>query len=104
FNDAVEPARQTRTQGTGKRRTVVSNGANDGDGVGAVKGALSRGRLVQHASQREEIRASVERLAACLFGRHVGNSAGNRAGSRQRVRGDVVSLRHAAESMLGGGE
>src|SRR5437899_6767693 len=53
----------------------------DIDWAGAAEGKAAGGHLVHHGTEREQIAASVEVFASCLFRRHVGYSTNGRAGT-----------------------
>src|SRR5690348_11180958 len=54
---------------------LVKYGIEDGCGSLTTKGELARGHLVQHSAEGEQVGARVQRLAKCLFRRHVGDGA-----------------------------
>ena len=72
----------------GKKRPVRFTPEDRDDGVGESgpgKRVARRQHLVEHASEREDVGALVERLAARLFRAHIGNGAQDNAALR-RVR------------------
>ena len=65
----------------------------------ALKRGTAGDHLVQQGAEREDVAASVERLAVDLFGRHVWQGAGNRASADERRRRRTSSV--AARCPLG---
>jgi hypothetical protein len=72
--------------GASSRAGSVQNRRDDAGGVGARERALPGQHLVQHASEREEVAASVGGLSLQLFGRHVVKGPDDLITPGQRLR------------------
>ena len=70
LDDLLELRRQLRIDAGRRRRLPVQDGAQD-DGRIPAEGPASRGHLVEHEAEREEVRPGVERFAGGLLRRHV---------------------------------
>src|SRR5438309_11728828 len=87
---------------------MLEDGAEYHRRGGAAEGKAAGGHLVQHGTEREQIAASVEVFASCLFRRHVGYSTDGRAGtgkvSGDALAGDGVHGHFSLASQLGEAE
>ena len=62
---------------------AVQDRVEHGTGRGSGKRTLAGDHLVEHRAEREQVRARVDGLPKRLLGRHVGDGANRRAGTRQ---------------------
>ena len=70
-DDALELWRQVGVEARGRSGRAVQNGVVDNGCSRARERLSARGHLVEHGAKAEQVRARVELLASCLFGRHV---------------------------------
>ena len=83
LNQHVELARQFGAQGARRRRVQRSDIVHDRQQARSPERRLPRRRLVQHRAEREQVGPEIERLAAGLLGRHVGDRPDGGPGIRQ---------------------
>jgi hypothetical protein len=93
LHDLIERRRDVSIDPARRRGLPVQDRVEDQSGRRSVERPAAGRHFVQHDAQREEIAAGVERLAACLFRRHVGRGADDvtrvrqvPAGHRRRFR------------------
>ena len=79
---------------SGRRRHAIQDGFEDHAGGFAAEGQDAGGHFVEHGAERKEIAASVQFLAANLFGRHVGDGADGGSGAGEHFAGVERGVAH----------
>ena len=87
-DDVFELGRNIWVQPDGRDRNLVKNRVEQVRRRVTAEGQRASSHFVQNGSEREQIGAGIEILAARLLGRHVGNCADGSAGAGQMVRLD----------------
>ena len=87
--------RHIRPERPDRRRRLVDVRHNDRRRDRRVEGHATRDHLVQHDTERVDVRARVDRFALAVLGRHVARRADDHARSRQSARRRVLQRRDA---------
>jgi hypothetical protein len=104
IDDVFEFGGEIGIEADGLDRSAMENRFEDlGTGV-AAEGKRAGGHLVEDDAEREEIAASVDFLAADLFGRHIGNGANRCAGASEVFLSGAFGGSGVGDGVTAGGE
>jgi hypothetical protein len=99
-NDLFEPRGQCRPDLLRPAGLLVQDGAGNHRAGCAAKRRLAGGHLVQHESEREQIRADVDVFAAQLLRRHIGDRADRATVLGERAIGELRQLHRRGRHRL----